>query len=138
MGKKIILITACGRVKENYPLPAWQLYKSPRIKFLKKESDKFGIDFYILSAKHGLIHSEEIIKPYEAVMIDYKGILHVVVNKLRNISPTRVVYYKGGARNTYFKCINEACSLLDIELVSFGYANMGDIRRIKEYLDIGG
>ncbi len=76
------------------------------------------------------------IKPYEAVMIDYKEILHIVVNKLRSIRPARVVYYKGGARNTYFKCINEACSLLNIEFVSFGYANMGDIGKIKKYLNV--
>jgi hypothetical protein len=133
---KVVLITACGKKKETKPGPAWRLYRSPRIRYLKKKADKFQIDFYILSSKYGLIHSDEIIEPYESVITRErcKILLPEIIKKLTNIQPHKVVFYKGGARKEYFECVEEACRKLNKPILSFGYANMGGIKKLDEIL----
>lgn len=137
--QNVIVVTACGKTKRNTAFPAWKLYKSPRIRFLKKKADILGVDLYILSAKYGLVHSEEIIEPYEAVMTKETctELILSILNKLENIKPSKVIYYKGGARKEYFECIYRACTMLNIKLLCFGYANMGDIKRIDEFINVG-
>ena len=63
---KYTVITACGNKKNPIPLPAWKLYKSPRIKAVYNR--KGDHDMYILSAEHGLIPAEKIIEPYDRIM----------------------------------------------------------------------
>jgi len=135
----VIVITACGRAKETKPLLAWRLYKSPRIKYLKTKANNLGVDLYILSAKYGLIHSEEIIESYEAIMNSRtcKQLLPHILAKLEDINPSVVIYYKGGARREYFECIRKACELLNIRLLFFGYANMGDINKLDKFFKEG-
>ena len=66
--KKIVLITACGKKKENKKSKAGKLYKSSRIRYLYRKSKEMNIPFYILSAKYGLVNGDEIIEPYNQVM----------------------------------------------------------------------
>ena len=70
--KRIAVVTACGRGKKNYPTKAYKLYKSSRIKAVYNL--KNNTDMYILSAKYGLIHADEVIEPYDEVMTEDKAI----------------------------------------------------------------
>ena len=38
--EKISIVTACGNKKQEIPLPAWQLYASPRIKAVYNGREK--------------------------------------------------------------------------------------------------
>lgn len=133
----MILVTACGRSKEGRSFPAWRLYKSPRIRYLKKKADSLKIDLYILSAEYGLVYSEEVISPYNTLMDSKrsKELIPVVRSQLKRINPSKVIYYRGGARREYLECIREACLGLGIEFVSFGYGNLGEVGKLEEFLD---
>ena len=50
---KILVVTTCGAKKHNTPRPAWQLYKSPRIRAVHNRRN--GHDMCILSTKYGLV-----------------------------------------------------------------------------------
>lgn len=58
---KILVVTTCGAKKHNTPRPAWQLYKSPRIRAAHNRRN--GHDMCILSTKYGLVDAEEVIEP---------------------------------------------------------------------------
>ncbi len=133
---KIVLITACGKAKENKVLPAWRLYKSTRIKHLYRRAKELNIPFYILSAKYGLVFCEDIISPYNEIMDSKKCKKNIsqIENILKNYDI--IVFYKGGARKEYLECIELICKKLNKNLISFGYANMGDIKKLPEVLEI--
>lgn len=134
--RNIVLVTACGRTKENKALPAWKLYRSPRIRHLKRKANSLGIDLYILSAKYGLVYSEEVIYPYDVIMDEKKiyELIPIVQKQIEKINPNKVIYYKGGARREYLECIKEACLRANIKFVSFGYKNLGEVGRLEEFL----
>ena len=133
----ILLITACGSKKENKSLPAGQLYKSSRIRYLYKRSKELNIPFFILSAKYGLVNSEEVIEPYEEIMTYERCNLlkEKIKQVLQKLKPKVVIYYKGGARKEYLECIKSICNELNIPIKPFGFQIMGDIHKLKEVLD---
>ena len=132
---KIIVVTACSAKKEKFPQPAWQLYKSSRIKYLYRKSKELGYSFYILSGKYGLVDSEEVIEPYDEILSEDKieKLFPQVAEVLKDFDI--VIYYKGGARGTYLDLIKTASEFANIKLVTFGYANMGDINKLEEIIN---
>lgn len=132
--ENVVLITACGRRKLNYPERAYRLYNSTRIRYLYSKSRKIGVPFYILSAKHGLVESETIIEPYDEVMTLDK--CSQLVDSIRKVVSrfNVVIYYKGGSRKEYLECIKQAMKGLDSKLIEFGYAIMGDINKLEDIL----
>ncbi len=130
-------MTACGRSKEGRPLPAWRLYRSSRIRYLKRVADSVGVDYAILSAEYGLVPADEMIAPYERVMDESRcsEMLPSLVETLRKMGVGTVVFYRGGARREYHDCIKRATERAGIELISIGYANMGDIGKVKVILE---
>lgn len=133
--QKIVIVTACGAKKEDQPSPAWKLYKSSRIRYLYKKSKQLGYPLYILSARYGLVHSEEVLEPYDEILTEEKieKLLPQVVEVLKRFDI--IIYYKGGARSAYLKLIEKASNLLGIRLVVFGYANMGDINKLEDIIN---
>ena len=124
----ILIITACGRSKNDRPLPAWKLYKSSRVKAVYYRVIKH--DFAILSSEYGLVEAERVISPYEKVMTKRRAeeLIPQVTAKLKNYD--LVIYYKGGARREYYNCIRNACQAAGNTLIVLGFANMGGINDI--------
>ncbi|NPA41993.1 MAG: hypothetical protein GXO18_06940 [Aquificae bacterium] len=130
-----VLITACGSKKESKPCTAGRLYKSSRVRFLHRKAKELNLPFYILSAKYGLISGEEVIEPYDKVMTDkacreLENQIKAVLSKYDTI-----IFYKGGARREYYNCIKRIADSLGKRFISFGYANMGDIGKLKSILE---
>jgi len=132
--ESVVLITACGNKKEEKPTIAGKLYKSPRIRHLYKKSKELRIPFYILSAKYGLVSGDEMIEPYNEIMSEKKckKLERQLVEILKNYD--KVIYYKGGARKEYYNCLEKIAKKLNKKFISFGYGNMGDIRKIEEII----
>jgi len=130
----MVLITACGNKKENVPTVVGKLYKSTRIRYLYKKSKELNIPFYILSAKYGLVNSDKIISPYNQIMDDNQCIKlkSQIKEVLKNFDI--IIYYKGGAREIYFNCLKDVVFELNKKFIYFGYANMGDIKKIDEII----
>lgn len=131
----IVLITACGNKKESTPQPAGKLYKSSRIRHLYHRSKELGVQFYILSAKYGLINADTVIEPYDQIMTKEraKELLPQVKEVLRGFDV--VIFYRGGARKEYRELIERACKEIGVKLVVFGYGNMGDIGKLEVILN---
>jgi len=131
---KVVLITSCGAKKESTSQPAGKLYKSSRIRHLYKRSKELGIPLYILSAKYGLINADMIIEPYDRVMTPERAaeLLPQVKEVIKDFD--LVIFYKGGARKEYRELIEKACEETGTRLISFGYRNMGEIRKLENLL----
>jgi hypothetical protein len=69
--QKIALITACSKKKLLRTAPAKKLYQGSMFKKAGCIAEKIHADFFILSAKYGLIGENTIIRPYDTV-IRYK------------------------------------------------------------------
>jgi hypothetical protein len=63
--KSSIALVSCGKRKLQQPSPAKDLYTSTRFRAARKFSESFADDWFILSAKHGLISPDEIVAPYD-------------------------------------------------------------------------
>lgn len=131
-----LVVTACGRKKNSEPMPAWKLYKSPRIRAVHNRVQKYNFaHFAILSAKYGLIDADQIVSPYEQIMTNQQSkrlVLHILT-KVRFYKC--VIFFKGGARKEYFDCIREACKRAQRVLIVLGYGNMGGINELSSVLD---
>lgn len=131
---KKVLITACGNKKEDKPMKAGKLYKSPRIRHLYKRSKELNIPFYVLSAKYGLISGDELIEPYNEIMDKDKcKILEKQISQILKDFDV-IIYYKGGARRKYYDCLENISKNLNKKFISFGYGNMGDVGKLEEIL----
>jgi hypothetical protein len=127
-----LIVTACGAKKNDQPMEAWKLYKSPRIRLIHQRKGEYPMA--ILSAKYGLIDSEEIIEPYDQKMdqIRAQELVPVIVEKVREYD--KIVFFKGGSSKPYLECIGAACERASVDFAPFGYANMGDINDLEKYL----
>jgi cytoplasmic iron level regulating protein YaaA (DUF328/UPF0246 family) len=61
---RTIVLVSCVEAKQKVPAPAQYLYISPLFKKMSAYARKFGDEWYILSARYGLVHPDEIIAPY--------------------------------------------------------------------------
>ena len=129
---KYAVITACGNKKNSLPLPAWQLYKSPRIKAVYNR--KGNHDMYILSAKYGLVNAEQIIEPYNRIMDDAR--CDELLPEIKKIVEKYdvVIFFKAGARKLYEQCILKSCEMANVRVISFGFGFMGGINDLPKYL----
>tara|TARA_B100001123_G_C15228257_1_gene994070 strand:- start:689 stop:1432 length:744 start_codon:yes stop_codon:yes gene_type:complete len=130
---KICVITACGNKKENVSLPAWKIYKSSRIKAVyKRRSDE---DMYILSAEHGLLSAEKVIKPYNRLLDEDRT--KILLPKIESIIKEyeKIIYFKAGARKLYEDCLSVACKNMGVEMESFGFGFMGGINELENRIN---
>jgi hypothetical protein len=60
-----IALVSCARKKQSNPIAAKDLYNSDWFLKARTYVEQQGWDWYILSAKYGLLHRDRIIEPYE-------------------------------------------------------------------------
>ena len=65
---KTIALVACVSKKNIYPLPAGELYISPWFKKASTYAESIADEWYILSAKYGLLSPTTIIEPYDETL----------------------------------------------------------------------
>lgn len=131
---RVSIVTACGNKKESIALPAWKLYKSPRIKAVYNRKEQH--DMYILSAEHGLLPAEKVIEPYNRIMDEKR--CDELIPELKEVVKNYdvIVYFKAGARSLYGKCLEQACSECGVKLISFGFGFMGGINELQDKIKI--
>ena len=70
--KKLVL-AGCVKTKCDAPRAAKNLYDSPLWRSRRAYAERFGTDWYILSAKHGLVDPEKTIAPYDLALTDLRA-----------------------------------------------------------------
>ena len=73
--RQIVIITGCSVKKLAKKAPARELYQGVVFKKVKDLAELRGLDFMILSAKHGILNGTEIIGPYDVVIKNKTDIL---------------------------------------------------------------
>jgi len=68
----MIYFIACSATKLDRAAPACDLYQGQAFKAARQLAEKHRADYWILSAKHGLIHPDTITAPYN----DYLGAMN--------------------------------------------------------------
>ena len=63
---------ACSATKLPHPAPAADLYQGQAFKAAREVARLHGCAFWILSAKHGLIHPDTITDPYDEYLASMK------------------------------------------------------------------
>ena len=63
-----LYLVSCVGQKRPVPAPAKELYTSPWFRKARSYVEAAGQPWFILSAKHGLVHPEDIIAPYEQTL----------------------------------------------------------------------
>lgn len=72
MRRDLIIVITCGARKVDHPAPAWQLYTGTWFKALWNWASTVvpRSRIMIMSAKHGLLHANQITAPYNVRMGD--------------------------------------------------------------------
>lgn len=67
---RTIALIGCGKTKLDVAAPARELYTGPLFKAAREyvEGTGFYDAWYILSAKHGLVHPDTVLEPYDVTM----------------------------------------------------------------------
>lgn len=61
----IVLLVSCGKRKSNMMCQARDMYNSLRFQNLKAIAEKCELQWFIMSAKYGLLSPERVIEPYD-------------------------------------------------------------------------
>jgi len=64
-GKKLTVLVGCSRLKGSRRARAADLYISPRFKTRRAIAETLAVDYFILSAKHGLLSPDQLVAPYD-------------------------------------------------------------------------
>lgn len=67
MSRKVVLVS-CVKTKRSVASPASALYTSPLFKKASSYARQIADQWYILSAKHGLLHPDTVIEPYDETL----------------------------------------------------------------------
>ena len=63
-----VALVSCVKSKRSIPMPARDLYCSPLFTGARAVVEASGVPWFILSARHGLVHPMEVIAPYEQTL----------------------------------------------------------------------
>jgi hypothetical protein len=63
-----VCLVSCVGLKRATPAPAKELYQSDWFTKARVYAERVGSRWYILSAKHGLVHPDDVIAPYEQTL----------------------------------------------------------------------
>jgi hypothetical protein len=144
---KNILILPCSQVKAEQKATAFHLYQGKGymgiVRKYKEEELKNHFDIYFMSAKWGLLSSEDTIEPYEQPMD--KNQLAILKNdsKLMNIAKGKISNFTKGStinvvlpiayKNLFYTYLGEKSSEFDILESSGGIGDQrGFLKRFIE------
>lgn len=137
-GKEYLLILPCSKRKKALSIaPAIELYDGPFYRVLRKNMS-LNLDVLILSAKYGLIDSNEIISPYDQIMTieRAKELANDVRIKLEEIFKSN--QYDGIFINlgrTYMIALEESASILCKHKVCRAKGKIGErLHQLKNWL----
>ncbi len=115
--------TACRAKKLAGTWPAYELYRSPRIKALYNRRNELPL--LILSAEYGSIDCHTEISSYQRIMSRERALelAPCVANVMNEFDA--LVYFKAGARSEYSECIKKAGEMSGVSVALLGFGNMG-------------
>ena len=85
----LIHLLSCVGQKQSSPAPARDLYTSSWFRKARSYADTTGQPWFVLSAKHGLVHPDRVISPYDLTLnsIPVAGRRHWASTVLTQLEP---------------------------------------------------
>jgi hypothetical protein len=68
---RIVALVACAKSKRDAPTEAKRLYNSTWFRKARAYAESKSDDWYILSAKHGALPPDRVVKPYSQTLHDF-------------------------------------------------------------------
>ena len=65
-----IYLVGCGKQKASSRARAKDIYTSPFFRYKRQYAERFGDSWFIISAKHHLLHPDKMIEPYDEALND--------------------------------------------------------------------
>ena len=99
-----IVFVSCVKTKAPEQRPARSLYTSPLFTFASTYAERLSPHWYVLSAKYGVVHPDEIIAPYEKTLnkmptAERKAWAKDVLDSLKDIvAPGDEIVFLAGVR----------------------------------------
>ena len=91
---RIAVITSCSKTKLDHKALASEIYQGDLFKKSKLIASKLNADFYIMSAKHGLIKGDKVIKPYDTFIRTREDIKRLRTNLSSKLIEELIQYEK--------------------------------------------
>ena len=63
-----VYLVSCVSQKRVTPSPAKDLYTSPLFRKARAYVERTGLPWFVLSAKYGLVHPDDVIAPYDLTL----------------------------------------------------------------------
>lgn len=138
--KKYLLLLPCSKKKKRVSIArAIELYDGPFYQIIRKNYQE-KIDIFIISAKYGLINSNDFISFYDQIMTterakELSGNVKMELEKNLRIKDYDKIFINLG--KTYMIALEESKNLLDNYNVSWGYGQIGErLHQLKTWLTI--
>lgn len=128
LSRRIVLV-ACVAKKRLSASPAKELYCSQWFRTACRYAKATGAEVYFLSARHGLVHPDQVLEPYEcdpkhrgkSKTLQWQA---MVVNQLKELAPVGAQFTIIG-RKAYYKGVKEPLEKLGLYAVSTPLAGLG-------------
>lgn len=143
MKEQRVILVGCGRKKALCSLcPARHLYLGNVFKARAAYAEADGVPWWIISAKHGLLYVDQMIRPYDVSMESMRpciraawgrAVVSDLVNALRkaNVIPT-VVEIHAGAK--YVSAVRPPAESAGLEITT-PLAGLGIGKQLRWYID---
>ena len=121
----IAFCTYCSaeKNKATLPMPAIDLYKSNRIAQIYEQAKKANFSFVIFSGKYGIVSPNELIAPYDHLLITAEVDAHIelIISQIRSLEITEMSFFMNSLEEDpnlkpYLECLERACLKLKIPL----------------------
>lgn len=136
--KKYLLILPCSKKKKQVSVArAIELYNGPFYQIIRKNY-KENVDIFIISAKYGLINSNDFISLYDQMMTNERAkelseTVKIDLEKILQLKDYDEIFISLG--KTYMGALEESKDLLDNCNVSWGYGQIGErLHQLKTWL----
>ena len=140
VNKNYLLILPCSKKKKRVSISrAIELYNGPFYQIIRKNYQE-KIDIFIISAKYGLINSNDFISFYDQMMTterakELSGIVKMDLENILRIKDYDEIFINLG--KTYMITLEDSKNLLDNYNVSWGYGQIGErLHQLKKWLQI--
>lgn len=119
-----VVIVGCGKTKVDHSCPARDMYQSELFRKRRAYAEKSSDAWFILSAKHGLLHPDTVIEPYDETLNDVViGLWQMQVNAqvediLRQF-PGEFLLFEVHAGKNYVRNLEYALSIAGLSQIDY-------------------
>jgi len=142
---RIVLCSADASPKSqsNDPCEAAYFFPgAPWVGAVRNTANNLGCKFVILTTGHGMLNPSDNISPYDLVISGNGDIISQAWQKTASKLMTKeqddiLLFYAGGCpRDEYLKILKPILHDLEIDLITFGKPNMGDVGKIQNIVEL--